>query len=77
MMSHTCAVYSNINSYGNAADNVNCVWLAHFTTKNSVNCEGYLCELSYMQYAAVSENIDSCWDAADNLVFSSQVFILI
>jgi len=32
MMSHTPAVNGKVNSYRNVPDNVNYVWLAHFTT---------------------------------------------
>jgi hypothetical protein len=67
MMSHTSIVYGNVNSYRNVPDNVNCVWLANFTTVNSVYCAAYLCQLNYMLY--------SCWDAPDNLTFSSKFFL--
>ena len=50
MMSHTPAVNGNTNSYRNVADIVNCVWLAHFPTQNSVYHAGYLCQLNYILY---------------------------
>jgi len=37
MMSHTPAVNSNVNNYRNAPDNLNCMWLTHLTTKNSLS----------------------------------------
>jgi len=41
MMSHTSAVNGNVNSYRNAPDNLNCMWLTYLN---------YLCQLCDMLY---------------------------
>jgi hypothetical protein len=72
MMSHTSAVNSNVDSYRNAPDNLNCMWLTHLTT------EQFICANSVMCYTtAVTGNLDSWWDAPDHLVSCSQLFLFV
>ena len=72
MMTHPSAVNGNVNSYSNAPNNLNCMWLTHLTIQNclSVPAVWYAGQL-------LCGNIDSWWDAPGNLVCCSQLFIFL
>jgi hypothetical protein len=72
MMSHISAVHSNVNSYRNAPDNLNCMWLTHLTTEQSYCANCMICCTT-----TVHGNLGSWWDAPDNLVCCSQLFLFL
>jgi len=43
MVTNTSAVNGNVNSYRNAPDNLNCIWLNHLTTEQSILANCVIC----------------------------------